>query len=91
MTIHNEAFFSEDRHWNEDNVNDLPNSIRGQVCVPAAAVIPALKVYTNIVAVKKLVVGFETVEPVCSLLHHWLPGLRQSVGPLCSSPGALGG
>jgi hypothetical protein len=32
--------------------------------VPAAAVIPALRVYMNVVAVKKPVVGFEDLDRV---------------------------
>ena len=35
--------------------------------VPAAAVIPALMVYANIVAVKKLVVGYFRVSILCDL------------------------
>ena len=44
-------------NWNENNLNPLSRIDWRASLVPAAAVIPAEKAYTNIVAVKKLVVG----------------------------------
>ena len=58
---------SRSGNWNEPNLNPLANTIGGQVPVPAAAVIPAPIAYINVVAVKKLVVGFRDCgcgEPV---------------------------
>ena len=45
-------------NWNENNLNPLPSIHWRASLVPAAAVIPAPIAYTNVVAVKKLVVGF---------------------------------
>ena len=42
---------------NEDNVNALARNDWRASLVPAAAVIPAPRVYIKVVAVKKLVVG----------------------------------
>ena len=39
--------------------------------MPAAAVIPALKAYTRVVAVKKLVVGGETLRKIECLRVKW--------------------
>ncbi len=44
--------------WNEYNLNPLMRIHWRASLVPAAAVIPAPIAYTNVVAVKKLVVGF---------------------------------
>ena len=45
-------------NWNGFNVNAYESNDQRASLVPAAAVIPALIVYTKIAAVKKLVVGF---------------------------------
>ena len=45
-------------NWNENNLNPLTMINWRASLVPAAAVIPAPVAYTNVAAVKKLVVGF---------------------------------
>ena len=45
-------------NWNEYNINPLTRINWRASLVPAAAVIPAPIAYINVVAVKKLVVGF---------------------------------
>ena len=45
-------------NWDEFNVNRLASIDWRASLVPAAAVIPAPVAYINVVAVKKLVVGF---------------------------------
>jgi hypothetical protein len=45
-------------NWNENNLNPLTRINWRASLVPAAAVIPAPIAYINVVAVKKLVVGF---------------------------------
>ena len=45
-------------NWNENNLNPLSRINWRASLVPAAAVIPAPIVYTNVAAVKKLVVEF---------------------------------
>jgi len=44
--------------WNENNLKNLTTNNWRASLVPAAAVIPAPRVYIKVVAVKKLVVGF---------------------------------
>ncbi len=44
--------------WNENNTKNLTTNNWRASLVPAAAVIPAPRVYIKVVAVKKLVVGF---------------------------------
>ena len=51
-------------HWNGLILNPLKIINERASLVPAAAVIPALKAYIVIAAVKKLVVGFESLEAV---------------------------
>jgi hypothetical protein len=48
-------------NWNEKNLNPLSIINWRASLVPAAAVIPAPVAYTNVAAVKKLVVGFLVV------------------------------
>ena len=62
MTINNNAGLSEFRNWNENNVNTLARTNWRASLVPAAAVIPAPIAYIKVVAVKKLVVGFQGLE-----------------------------
>ena len=64
MTINNETHLYEARYRNESNVNASMRTYERASLVPAAAVIPALKVYIVIAAVKKLVVGSEFVDVV---------------------------
>uniref|UniRef100_T1IU36 Uncharacterized protein n=1 Tax=Strigamia maritima TaxID=126957 RepID=T1IU36_STRMM len=59
VTINNEARLFESCYWNGNNVNPLSRTYERASLVPAAAVIPALKAYIVIAAVKKLVVGSE--------------------------------
>jgi hypothetical protein len=46
-------------HWNEQNSNPSASNNWRASLVPAAAVIPAPRVYTKAVAVKTLVVEFQ--------------------------------
>ncbi len=46
-------------HWNEQNLNPSASNNWRASLVPAAAVIPAPRVYTKAVAVKTLVVEFQ--------------------------------
>lgn len=62
MTINNDAELFEFRNWNENNVNTLASNNWRASLVPAAAVIPAPIAYIKVVAVKKLVVGFQGLE-----------------------------
>ncbi len=48
--------------WNENNLKTLTTNNWRASLVPAAAVIPAPRVYIKVVAVKKLVVGFRKIE-----------------------------
>ena len=57
MTKNNEAVLYEARYRNGYNLNPLTRTYERASLVPAAAVIPALKVHRIIAAVKKLVVG----------------------------------
>ena len=57
MTINNETDLYEACYRNGYNLNPLTRIYERASLVPAAAVIPALKVYIPIAAVKKLVVG----------------------------------
>ena len=57
MTINNETDLFEACYRNGYNLNPLTRIYERASLVPAAAVIPALKVYIVIAAVKKLVVG----------------------------------
>jgi hypothetical protein len=53
---------NEDNDWNENNVNTLTTNNWRASLVPAAAVIPAPRVYIKVVAVKKLVVGLRNLN-----------------------------
>ncbi len=66
MRKNNETVLIEARYRNEYNPNPLTRIYQRASLVPAAAVIPALKVYTTVVAVKTLVVGSMFVESVFS-------------------------
>ena len=66
MTINNETDLFEVCYRNGYNLNPLTRNYERASLVPAAAVIPALKVYIVIAAVKKLVVGSESLDVV----HH---------------------
>ncbi len=54
--------------WNERTAKMCGSNNWRASLVPAAAVIPAPRVYTKAVAVKKLVVNFETTEKGNNLL-----------------------
>ena len=56
VTRNNETVLYEAGHRNGYNLNPLTSIYERASLVPAAAVIPALKVHETIVAVKKLVV-----------------------------------
>ena len=58
MTKNNETVLYEAGHRNGYNLNPLTSIYERASLVPAAAVIPALKMHRIIAAVKKLVVGF---------------------------------
>ena len=65
VTKNNETVLYEARHRNGYNLNPLTRIYWRASLVPAAAVIPAPIAYTNVVAVKKLVVGsFPRMESV---------------------------
>lgn len=64
MTINNEADLFEACYRNGYNLNPITRIYERASLVPAAAVIPALKVYIVIAAVKKLVVGSESLDAV---------------------------
>jgi hypothetical protein len=57
VTKNNKAVLYEAGHWNGYNLNPLTSINERASLVPAAAVIPALKMHRTIAAVKKLVVG----------------------------------
>ena len=61
MTINNNSGSSRSVDWNEYNLKPLTRIHWRASLVPAAAVIPAPVAYINVVAVKKLVVGFLAV------------------------------
>ena len=67
VTKNNETVLNEAGYRNEYNLNPLTRIYERASLVPAAAVIPALKVYIVIVAVKKLVVGSMLEDSV----HHF--------------------
>ena len=58
-------------YWNENNLNPLTMTDWRASLVPAAAVIPAPVAYTNVAAVKKLVVGF-LVDSYGPALRGWV-------------------
>ena len=58
VTINNNVRLFKLCNWNDYNVKDLRRINWRASLVPAAAVIPALIAYINIVAVKTLVVEF---------------------------------
>ena len=57
VTKNNKTGRFANSYWNGYNLNSLTRTYERASLVPAAAVIPALKMYLTIVAVKKLVVG----------------------------------
>ena len=59
--------------WNEQNLNLFSTINWRASLVPAAAVIPAPIAYIQVVAVKKLVVGFlsKTVGPLYERVSDW--------------------
>jgi hypothetical protein len=75
VTRNNEAVLYEARHRNGYNLNPLTSIYERASLVPAAAVIPALKVYKIIAAVKKLVVGSVPRDWVHLRMRYSAPGL----------------
>ena len=90
VTRNNETVLYEAGYRNGYNVNPLTSIYERASLVPAAAVIPALKMHRTIVAVKKLVV--ESVSRTWSTLRvrTKLPDFS-SVFPSSSSVMAAGG
>src|SRR5689334_13859729 len=78
VTTTNETAPVGHSHRHGYNLNPLTRINERASLVPAAAVIPALKVYVIIAAVKKLVVGS---EPLATVRFHAIlwPGLILSV------------
>ena len=91
VTKNNEAVLYEARYRNGYNLNPLTRTYERASLVPAAAVIPALKVYIVIAAVKKLVVGSAPSDSVRPTGVNWDPRLILLVFPRCSSLGVVGG
>ena len=81
MTINNETDLFEAGYRNENNLNPLMRIYERASLVPAAAVIPALKVYIAIAAVKKLVVGSAPSDSVRPTGVNWDPRLILLVFP----------
>jgi len=66
-------------HWNEQNLNPSASNNWRASLVPAAAVIPAPKVYTKAVAVKTLVVEFHHLVSSQGMRgHRVLRGIKLS-------------
>jgi hypothetical protein len=91
VTRNNEAVLFEAGHRNGYNLNPLTSIYERASLVPAAAVIPALKMHRIIAAVKKLVVGSVPWDSVhlrmctefpafCWLFCHRLYCLWQEAG-----------
>ena len=90
MTINNEADLYEACYWNEHNVNALTRIYERASLVPAAAVIPALKVYIVLAAVKKLVVGSALGNSVHLLGENWASRLHFAGFPCIAFTGRVG-
>ena len=86
MTKNNETVLYEAGYRNGYNLNPLTRIYERASLVPAAAVIPALKVYIVIAAVKKLVVGSAPQDSVRPLGENWAPRLILLVFPMLPSP-----
>jgi hypothetical protein len=82
VTKNNEDVFFEAIYRNEYNSNPLTRIYERASLVPAAAVIPALKVYIVIAAVKKLVVGSELLKRV-RILYVYLSSKLILLGCAC--------
>ena len=78
VTRNNETVLYEAGHRNGYNLNPLTSIYERASLVPAAAVIPALKMHRIIAAVKKLVVGS-------------VPGTRSAFGRALGFPGFSAG
>ena len=72
MTRNNNTGLNESCNWNEYNLNPLTRTNWRASLVPAAAVIPAPIAYIKVVAVKKLVVGFQGGATGLPMGMHWL-------------------
>ncbi|KHN85530.1 hypothetical protein Tcan_01978 [Toxocara canis] len=75
VTKNNESVLYEAGYRNGYNLNPLTRIYERASLVPAAAVIPALKAYIVIAAVKRLVVGSAPQDLVRPLGENWAPGL----------------
>ena len=82
VTKNNETVLNEAGYRNEYNLNPLMRIYERASLVPAAAVIPALKVYIVIAAVKKLVVGSALED----LVHHFGAELSSSANVSAGFP-----
>ena len=76
VTRNNETVLYEAGHRNGYNLNPLTSIYERASLVPAAAVIPALKMHRHIAAVKKLVVGSVPARRSTQPGAHWWRGLR---------------
>ncbi len=74
VTRNNETVLYEAGHRNGYNLNPLTSIYERASLVPAAAVIPALKMHRIIAAVKKLVVGSVPEDSVHPKGWYWLLG-----------------
>src|SRR4051812_42461238 len=74
VTKNNEIVLYEADHRNGYNLNPLTSIYERASLVPAAAVIPALKMHRISAAVKKLVVGFVHGDAVHLRVRTALPG-----------------
>ena len=73
MTINNNAGASCSGNWNENHLNLISRINWRASLVPAAAVTPAPIAYIEVVAVKKLVVGFLLRSNSAALwVRNWL-------------------
>jgi hypothetical protein len=90
VTKNNETVLIEAGYRNGYNLNPLTRIYERASLVPAAAVIPALKVYIAIAAVKKLVVGSKAEDPVRLLGVNWASRLLLLVFPPLPLPVAAG-
>ena len=86
VTKNNETVLYEAGYRNGHNLNPLTRIYERASLVPAAAVIPALKVYIVIAAVKKLVVGSAPQDLVHPLGANWAPRLVLLVFPTLPLP-----
>jgi hypothetical protein len=90
VTKNNETVLFEAGYRNGYNLNPLTRIYERASLVPAAAVIPALKVYIVIAAVKKLVVGSALGNSVHLLGENWASRLHFAGFPCIAFTGRVG-